>query len=124
MVEGLAHAKEAHIVSYFVNRKDVVGTPREGQISYPMLGVSNGCVAGFSAGITIYTGTEYSNPGVHADQEGFVVMEGTGWARVGAEEHRLQPDVCFVAPAGVEHSIKRDPDAEHVKVCWFHGAIE
>ena len=33
-------------------------------------------------------------------------------------------EVCFVAPAGVEHAIKRDPDAPYVKVCWFHGAID
>ena len=118
-----AFLKEATIVSYFVNRREVQGTQRAGQISYPMLDGSNGCVAGFSAGITLYTAAEYPPPGVHRDQEGFVVMEGTGWARVGNEEYRLEPDVCFVAPAGVEHTIKRDADVEHVKVCWFHGAI-
>ena len=110
-------------MSYFVNRKDVQGVQMEGHVSFPMLTESHGCVAGFSSGITIYTTTEYPTPGVHQDQEGFVVMEGTGWARVGDEEYRLEPDVCFIAPAGVEHTIRRDSDAEHVKVCWFHGAI-
>jgi quercetin dioxygenase-like cupin family protein len=110
-------------VSYFVNRREVEGTQMVGQVSYPMLDESNGCVNGFSVGITVYAATEYPPPGVHDDQEGFVVLEGTGWARVGGEEHRIEPEVCFVTPAGVEHTIKRDPDVEHVKVCWFHGAI-
>ncbi len=110
-------------MSFFVDRKDVPSTQGTGQISYPMLDERHGCVNGFSAGITFYTETEYPPPGIHEDQEGFIVLEGTGWARVGDEEHRLVPDVCFVAPAGTAHSIKRDPDAVHVKVCWFHGAV-
>ena len=108
----------------FVNRKDVAGVPMEGHVTYPMLDESHGCVAGFQSGITVYTTTEYPTTGVHEDQEGFVVMAGTGWAKVGDKESRLEPDVCFIAPAGTPHSIKRDPDSESLKVCWFHGAIE
>jgi len=111
-------------MSYFVNRTDVEPERRTGHISYPMLNESHGCLRGFSSGITYYTETEYPAPGIHEDQEGFVVMEGTGWAKVGEEEHRLEPDVCFVAPAGVAHTIKRDPASDHVKVCWFHGAVK
>jgi len=110
-------------MSYFVSRKDMHTIPTTGNASYPMLDASHGCVAGFKSGITIYTATEYGRAGVHDDQEGFVVMEGTGWAKVGDEEYHLQPDVCFIAPAGVPHSVKRDLDAAYVKVCWFHGAI-
>jgi quercetin dioxygenase-like cupin family protein len=51
------------------------------------------------------------------------VLEGRGWAKVGDEEYRLEPEMCFIAPAGVLHCIKRDPDSEYVKLCWFHGAI-
>ena len=110
-------------MSYFVNRRDIKGTEMPGHVSYRMLNESHGCVAGFSSGITIYTATDYPTTGVHDDQEGFVVMEGTGWAKVGDEEQRLEPDTCFIAPAGVPHSIKRDAAAPHLKVCWFHGAI-
>jgi mannose-6-phosphate isomerase-like protein (cupin superfamily) len=110
-------------MSYFVNKKDLQGVQMQGHVSYPMLDESHGCVAGFCSGITTYTVTDYPTPGVHEDQEGFVVMEGTGWAKVGDEEYRLEPEVCFVAPAGVAHSIKRDPKSPYVKVCWFHGAI-
>ena len=123
-------------MGYSVNRKDVRGLPEEGRTTYPMLDASHGCVAGFSSGISTYTTTEYTTPGVHQDQEGFVVLAGAGWARVGDEVIRLEPDVCFIAPAGVAHSIVRvgrnkveiprcmREDAEHVKVCWFHGAVE
>jgi mannose-6-phosphate isomerase-like protein (cupin superfamily) len=110
-------------MSVFVNRRDIQGLSMPGHISYPMLDVAHGCVAGFKSGITVYTATEYPSTGVHEDQEGFVVMEGTGWAKVGDEEQRLEPDVCFIAPAGVAHCIKRDKDSPHLKVCWFHGAI-
>lgn len=110
-------------MNYFVNKKDVDGTPMEGHVSFRLLDDSHGCVKGFCSGITTYTTSDYPTPGVHDDQEGFVVMEGTGWAKVGGQEYRLEPEVCFVAPAGIEHSIKKDPDSEHIKVCWFHGAI-
>jgi mannose-6-phosphate isomerase-like protein (cupin superfamily) len=111
-------------MGYFVNRKNVERKVGEGIVSYQMLNESNGCMYGFLSGITVYTETEYLKPGVHEDQEGFIVMEGYGWAKVGHEEYRLEPDVCFIAPAGVAHAIKRAPEAEHVKVCWFHGAVK
>ncbi len=111
-------------MNHFINRKDVKGVPMEGHITYPMLTESHGCVAGFCCGITIYTALEYPTSGVHEDQEGFVVMEGNGWAKIGDQEMALEPDMCFIAPAGTPHSIKRDPDSKYVKVCWFHGAIE
>ena len=110
-------------MSYFKQKSEAEVEQRTGHISYPMLDEANGCVHGFSSGITYYTETEYPTPGDHEDQEGFVVLEGTGWARVGEEERRLEPDVCFIAPAGVAHTIRRDPQSGHVKVCWFHGAI-
>jgi mannose-6-phosphate isomerase-like protein (cupin superfamily) len=94
-----------------------------GGTSYPMLSEAQGCVAGVSSGITYFTECEYPAPNVHEDQEGFIVLEGSGWARVGGEEQRLEPDVCFVVPAGTEHAVKRDPRQEHVKVCWFHASI-
>ena len=59
---------------------------------------------------------------MHEDEEfGFAVLEGAGWAKVGEEECRIEPDMCFVAPAGVKHRDEADPGSEHVKVCWFHG---
>ena len=111
-------------MSFFANKQNVQSIERPGTTSYPMLNEQHGCVNGFSAGITLYTETHYLAPGVHEDQEGFVVLEGTGWAKVGDEEFRLEPDVCFIAPAGTPHAVKRDANVPHVKVCWFHGAVK
>lgn len=111
-------------MSYFVKRGEVEGIPASGHVSYPMLKEENGCVKGFCSGITIYSAADYPTTGVHDDQEGFVVLEGTGWARVGEQEMRIEPEMCFVAPAGVPHSIKKDVNSVDLKVCWFHGAVE
>jgi hypothetical protein len=110
-------------VSYFVRRSDVVGIPMEGHVSCPVLDASHGCVASFCSGITVHTATEYPATGLHDDQEGFVVLAGFGWARVGDEEFRLEPETCFLAPAGTPHSVRRDPESVPLAVCWFHGAI-
>jgi len=110
-------------MSYFIKRRDVEPITHAGVVSYPMLTHAHGCVNGFSSGITCYTATEYLTPGVHDDQEGFVVIAGRGWAKVGDEEYYLEPDTCFIAPAGVAHALKRDPDVPYIKVGWFHGAI-
>ena len=74
---------------YYVKRRDVQGITGRGTVSYPMLTAEHGCVNGFSSGFTICSGVEYPLPGVHEDQEGFVVLEGRGWAKVGTEEFRL-----------------------------------
>ena len=108
----------------YVRRKDVQGVPGPGHVSYPLLKAEHGCLNGFSSGFTIYTATQYTPPGAHEDQEGFVVVEGWGWAKVGNEEFHLEPDTCFIAPAGVAHAIKKDRDSPDLKVCWFHGAIK
>lgn len=112
-------------MTFFVNKKDVACEqhPELGHITFRMLNERHGCVAGFQSGISVYTTLNYKTPGMHEDQEGFIVLEGRGWAKVGDEEFRLEPEVCFIAPAGTPHCIKRDPESEHVKVCWFHGAI-
>ena len=110
-------------MSYFINKKNVKAVQLSGVVNYPLLNESHGCTAGFCSGIAIFSTKEYLPPGVHEDQEGFVVLEGNGWAKVGNEEYRLEPEVSFLAPAGVKHSIKRDPESEYLKVFWFHGAI-
>ncbi len=107
----------------YVRLRDVKGTMGRGHVSHPMLGAEHGCVNGFSSGFTFCGALEYAAPGVHEDQEGFVVVEGRGWAKVGAEEFRLEPDTCFIAPAGVPHAMRKDRDSPDLKVCWFHGAI-
>ncbi len=110
-------------MTYFANIADVTPVAGAGHIAYPMLDTAHGCVNGCLVGISVYSSTEYGVPGVHEDQECFVVLEGTGWAKVGDEEHAIRPQTCFIAPAGTPHTVKRDPGSPHVKVCWFHAAI-
>jgi mannose-6-phosphate isomerase-like protein (cupin superfamily) len=110
-------------MNYYVNPKQVSPIYREGSHSFELLKEENGCVAGCCTGITVFTTAEYPAVGVHEDQEGFIVIEGTGWAKVGDEEFRIEPEMSFLAPAGIRHCIKKDADSVSVKVFWFHAAI-
>jgi len=111
------------LMTVHVNRKDISSIPMEGHVTYKLLDDLNGCVAGCCTGISVYSTTEYPTANSHEDQEGFVVLTGRGWAKVGNEEFRIEPEVSFIASAGVKHCIKRDEDSEPVKVFWFHAAI-
>lgn len=110
-------------MKYYVSLKDVEETIRPDYISRYLVNEKNGCVNGCKTGISCHIKTEYPTPHIHEDQEGFLVLEGTGWAKVGDQEFLLKPDVAFIVPAGVEHTIKREKEAESVKVFWFHAAI-
>ena len=52
-----------------------------------------------------------------------MVLEGTGWARVGEEEIPLEPETSFIVPAGVGHAVKKNPDSKPIKIFWFHAGI-
>lgn len=84
---------------------------------------SHGARNDFCMGISYYDAEEYGEPGIHKDQEGFYVLEGTGTAQVGDEEFEICPGTSFIAHAGVPHSIKKNPESKPVKVLWCHGAI-
>lgn len=88
-----------------------------------LIDASHGAVKGFCMGISVYPDAEYGKPGVHADQEGFYVLEGRGTARVGEREFPIGPGSSFLACAGVPHTMKRDADSGPIKVLWAHGAV-
>ncbi|MFH1378475.1 MAG: cupin domain-containing protein [Planctomycetota bacterium] len=90
---------------------------------HTLIDATHGALKGFCMGISFYEGTDYGTPGVHADQEGFYVLEGTGTAKVGESEFRIAPGSSFLACAGVPHTIKCDSPDEPVKVLWAHGAV-
>lgn len=89
----------------------------------PLLTEEHGCLAGCRSGLLWYTQLEYRQGGVHSDQEGFFVLEGTGSAQVGDEEFALAPGVSFIAPPGCYHAIKRDQSCQHIKLFFFHAAV-
>lgn len=88
-----------------------------------LLDDSYGAVANCVAGVLSYTQEEFIQGGIHEDQEGFYVLEGTGLALVGDMEFPLSPGSCFMVPAGYYHAIKKDKDVPHIKLFFFHAAI-
>ena len=110
-------------MNYYMNSKNVSGDEGVGHVAYRLLDEKNGCVAGCCTGVSVYDMTEYSEPGVHEDQEGFYVIEGTGWARVGDQEFRIEPEGSFMVPARTAHTLRKDPDSNPLKVFWFHASV-
>ena len=110
-------------MKYFVRLKDVKKNQRPDYTSQYLVDEKNGCVAGCKTGISSHTKTEYPNSQAHEDQEGFLVLDGTGWAKVGDQEFKLEPETAFIVPAGVQHTIKRDENSVDLRVFWFHAAI-
>ena len=81
----------------------------------------NGCVNGCKVGISVYDNVEYNKGVIHEDQEGFLVLEGTGTALFGEEEHEIYPGMTMIAPAGVKHQIKKDEKSCAIKLLYFHA---
>jgi len=78
---------------------------------------------GASIGVCLYTATEFTSfYGVHEDQEGFYVIEGSGQARLDDEILPVEAGCTFLLAPGVKHSFIRDAGCEGLKVLWFHAA--
>ena len=110
-------------MSCFIYAEEVGPIQREGHSSRELIDVQHGAVKGYKIGLTEYTTEEYLTPGVHDDQEGFYVIEGEGWAKVGEEEFQIRPGSAFIAPQGVPHAVKKNPGSVPVKLVWSHGAV-
>jgi mannose-6-phosphate isomerase-like protein (cupin superfamily) len=107
----------------YIEVKDVKPIKCGEVLTYRLLSQEHGCVKGCCSGINFIMGNEYNEAGVHDDQEGFLIIEGSGWLKVGTEEIRLNPDMSIIVPAGVAHCMKKDPDVKQLKVFWFHAAV-
>lgn len=106
-----------------VQEDDVLETQENGLPGGILVGEAHGATKGFCLGIAYYDKEEYLDPGVHEDQEGFYVLEGTGTARVGDEEFTVRPGTAFIAQKGVPHVVKKAPGSVPVKILWSHGAV-
>jgi quercetin dioxygenase-like cupin family protein len=100
---------------------DVKPMPQEGRDIYWLL-TRDGCTNGCSMALGCYNATEFVMTSGHKDQEGFYVLEGSGYAKIGDEIIRLTPGTAFLVPPGYDHGVKRDPDCECVKAIFFHAA--
>lgn len=107
----------------FVNQADISPVKFDEYDYVPLLAEENGCQAGCRSGLLMYTQLEYIQGGVHEDQEGFYVLEGTGKALVGENEFPLSPGICFIVPPGFYHAIKRDAECSNIKLFFFHAAV-
>ena len=76
----------------YITKKEVEETQGKDARTQRFLTAENGCLGGCTSGTTVYAGYEFSaHPGVHEDQEGFYVLEGEGYARLGDLEFQLKP---------------------------------
>ena len=107
----------------FISWEETVNSQQDKAPNYRLLTADNGCQAGMCSGITVYSSYEYKKPGVHEDQEGFFVLEGEGFAKLGDEEFAIKKGDSFVAGVGVPHAVKTKEGCEPVKVFWFHSAV-
>jgi len=110
-------------MSIYKHEEDLVYEQSSGHRGGILIDEVNGAENGFCMGISCYETEVYGNPGIHDDQEGFYVIEGSGMAKVGEEEFPICPGTAFIAPKGVSHSIKKGDTSKPVKVLWCHGAV-
>lgn len=107
----------------FIDQTDISPVKFDEYEYTPLLNEENGCQAGCRAGLLMYTQLEYIQGGVHEDQEGFYVLEGTGKAIVAKNEFLLSPGICFIVPPRHYHAIKRDAECDFIKLFFFHAAV-
>lgn len=108
----------------YITKKEVEEQQGNSAKTQRFLTAENGCLSGCCSGTTVYADYEYSlHPGVHKDQEGFYVLEGEGYAKLGDLEFEIKAGDSFIALPGVLHTIKTKPGCRPVKVFWFHSAV-
>ena len=72
--------------------------------------------ASLFAGLNCFEPGQEHAPHVHAGQDKlYLVLEGSGWVRIGDQEEQLSAGDAALAPAGVLHSI-RNPGPERLLV--------
>lgn len=93
--------------------------PKRPRPDVDLLFGSNGALAG----MMYCDATEYGPYGEHDDQEGFLVLEGTGTFYADGKEYRVSADTALLIPAHVIHCFKKDPDSVDMKIFYFHAAV-
>ena len=106
-----------------INENNIVYNTNDTHKGGVLMDTSMGTKNNFSMGISEYFAEEFGNTGVHEDQEGFYVIEGSGRVKIGKEEFNIIKGDSFLVPAGIEHVLKKDKCSKILKVLWSHGAI-
>ena len=107
-------------MNYHANIDESHSVPGNGATGYPIITGENACVDGLLTGVGVFFLHDYPPAGIHDDHEGFYVIHGSGFAKVGESEFRISSGTSFVAPAGVPHAIKKDKDSGELRIFWFH----
>lgn len=109
-------------MSYYCRKEEVQENySGYGHGSFRMLGSEQGCTNGCCAGISYYSMKEYTPPAIHEDQEGFLVLSGSGWVKIGEEEFRVDSETAFIVPAKMCHQMKSISSEIPLTVFWFHA---
>lgn len=106
------------------NEKNITYTANDTHKGGNLIDESNGAQNHFSMGISEYFAEEFGDMGVHDIQEGFYILEGSGYAKVGSEEFPIIKGDSFLVPAGIKHVLKKDKKSKNLKVLWAHGSNE
>ena len=78
-------------------------------------------VKGFYAMKNSFTSTEYPEPGIHEDHEGFYILRGTGMIQIGDAEYPANPGTAILVPAGMPHAIRKTSVTD-LEIFIFHFA--
>jgi mannose-6-phosphate isomerase-like protein (cupin superfamily) len=88
--------------------------------TYRIFTPENTPISNSTSSLGIYQTEEYPPMGIHDDNEGFFVVDGHGKVQLGDIETDISPNMAFFAPAGVPHSIKKDPGSSDLKIFLYH----
>jgi len=50
-------------------------------------------------------------------------LEGFGKIIIADFKFDIKPEISFIPQADIEHSLKKDPTCDHVKILWCHSAV-
>ena len=100
-----------------IHSGDVKNFP--GALSYQLFNETNSPINGFSAMFNEFTNDTYLKPGIHEDNEGFYVVEGSGSIQIANQEFTLGPGSAMIVPANTLHAIKKN-SANCLKIFLFH----
>ncbi|AEV29239.1 cupin domain-containing protein [Sphaerochaeta pleomorpha str. Grapes] len=104
---------------YVMNREPKVIKNFPGAISQIVFDEENSPITGFSAMVNEFQNTEFLPFGIHEDNEGFFVLEGTGSMIVADEEFAISAGFSMIVPAHTVHAIRKTGEAK-LKIFLFH----
>ncbi len=90
-----------------------------GAVSWQLFTPDTSPIPGFYAMVNEFSNEEYLTPGIHADHEGFYVVEGFGTIRIGEVEYQIEAGTTMIVPAGTKHAIKRI-GKDTLKIFLYH----